>query len=240
MQKLLSVKLLSVFMVIGLLCGFMPAALAETTLANKQYKMVEPVTTIDVQEKDAAVVIQTAKTESILIEYVEPFDEELYDFSFEDGVLAIKKLKTIREAMGDAVPTGDYVLVITVPEREYKNITVKNISNGSATFKNLNAQEFSISIKNGNVVLDHTSSQDVSAAVSNGRIIFQYSDSGTYDCRVSNGQVWGYISGKKTDYSIEASIKHGRSNLCSQVIEGSSRSLGITVINGTISVQFTE
>lgn len=82
-------------------------------------------------------------TEEILVEYSDSMTDPWYDIDVADGVLKIEKNK-------GTVGVEENSVVITLPRKEYKNISI-DTSNGDIVFENVLSEKYKCFVENGDI-----------------------------------------------------------------------------------------
>lgn len=183
---------------------------------RKQYTAPDEVTSVNVEEVNTAITIQSIEDDDVQVEYSNLTNKELYSISLEEGVLTIQKDKKFN---ADSVKSNeDHSLIISLPEREYEKLSV-TAQNGSLS---IGAVEF----------------QDITAELTNGSVSFDGTNAVSNSCTVTNGNISGKLCGKQSEYAITTSLINGFSRLPSTASDGTSRTIHFSVTNGTIGVDF--
>lgn len=133
----------SVVMVIGMMWCIKTTAFAESEWVREKYQTDENISTIVVEEMGMAVTVQTGQTDDIVVEYSTLSTEKLYTFSVSNNVLTIKKMREVSISIKDPfnMPANYGALVITLPQKQYESIIIKNPSGGAAIFENVNSKK---------------------------------------------------------------------------------------------------
>lgn len=239
-KKRFSLRVLAAAVVVGLLCGLTPmgawaAAPAEeeenemhtlrtdrtveedVRYERRQYQTAEPVDRIEVDEVNAAIIVQAAKdanTETVTVDYADAAEPaaSLYTFTVEGGTLTIRKEREPEPPVLGLWWLGGYnyvsgqgftdrSLVITLPQKQYESISAV-AANGTITFKNVCAREMAGALAVGDIRLENTVSDIVELGAAKGDIEFRRARASVYDCAAAVGSIKGTLVGDKADYAI--------------------------------------
>lgn len=110
---------------------------------RKQFRSKDEVSEIIVKDKSADYLLRVSDTKELLVDYSDSTTDSWYDIDIVDGVLRIEKTK-------GTVGVEDNSVIITLPKREYKNISI-DTSNGDIVFKNVLSKKYNCSIENGDI-----------------------------------------------------------------------------------------
>ena len=96
---------------------------------RKQFRSTDEISEIIAKDSSTNYSLQISDTEELLVEYSDSATESWYDIDAADGVLKIEKTQ-------ETVGVEENSVIITLPEKEYKNISIET-SNGDITFENV-------------------------------------------------------------------------------------------------------
>lgn len=112
---------------------------------RKEFKSTEAVSKVIISDESADVVFKVADSNELSVEYAEASasEDEWYDISVSNGVLEIEKTES-------TVGVTDNSLIISMPNKEYEEISVETI-NGDIIFEEVNASIYRCNLKNGDI-----------------------------------------------------------------------------------------
>ena len=109
---------------------------------RKQFHSTDEISEIIAKDSSTNYSLQVSDTE-VLVEYSDSTTEPWYDIDVTDGVLKIEKNK-------GTVGVEENSVVITLPRKEYKNISI-DTSNGDIVFENVISEKYKFFVENGDI-----------------------------------------------------------------------------------------
>ena len=110
---------------------------------RKQFHSTDEISEIIAKDSSTNYSLQVSDTEEILVEYSDSMTDPWYDIDVADGVLKIEKNK-------GTVGVEENSVVITLPRKEYKNISI-DTSNGDIVFENVLSEKYKCFVENGDI-----------------------------------------------------------------------------------------
>lgn len=110
---------------------------------RKQFRSTDEISEIIVKDSSTNYSLQISDTEELLVEYSDSATESWYDINVADGVLDIEKTR-------GTVGVEENSVIITLPEKEYKNISIET-SNGDIDFENILSEKYKCFVENGDI-----------------------------------------------------------------------------------------
>ena len=110
---------------------------------RKQFRSTDEISEIIANDSSTNYSLQVSDTEELLVEYSDSTTESWYDIDVADGVLKIEKTQ-------GTVGVEENSVIITLPKKEYKNISIET-SNGNIVFENILAEKYKCFVKNGDI-----------------------------------------------------------------------------------------
>ena len=110
---------------------------------RKQFRSTDEISEIIAKDSSTNYSLQVSDTEEVLVEYSDSMIEPRYDIDVADGVLKIEKNK-------GTVGVEENSVVITLPSKEYKNISI-DTSNGDIVFENVLSDKYKCFVENGDI-----------------------------------------------------------------------------------------
>lgn len=130
------------FVGIGVLSGCMVTE-DHDEYERKQFRSTDEISEIIAKDSSTNYSLQVSDTEELLVEYSDSTTESWYDIDVVDGVLKIEKT---RETVG----VEENSVIIALPEKEYKNISIET-SNGDISFENVLSEKYKCFVENGDI-----------------------------------------------------------------------------------------
>ena len=206
--------------------------------ARKEYESGTGIDKIKIDETANSVILQSADTDTVLIEYYENPDKPSYEIEEKDGELKFEKNDRSSFKLFN-IDFSKKDVTVTIPE-DYKGKLDIELTAGEIEATSITASDIKIDNTTGSIKLDNVSSAgDIDVDNTTGEIVFTNLKSGG-DIKLENttGSIEGSIVGKESDYSIKADISTGDCNLSDS--KGGSKNLNVEATTGNIEITFTE
>lgn len=110
---------------------------------RKQFYSKDEISEVIVKDNSTNYTIQMADTEEVQVEYSDSPAQSWYDIDVVDEILKIEKTQ-------GTVGVEENSVFITLPEKEYQNITIET-SNGDINFKNVFFHKYKCFLENGDI-----------------------------------------------------------------------------------------
>nr|WP_300305483.1 DUF4097 family beta strand repeat-containing protein [uncultured Anaerostipes sp.] len=110
---------------------------------RKQFRSTDEISEIIAKDSSTNYSLQISDTEELLVEYSDSATESWYDIDVTDGGLTIEKTR-------GTVGVEENSVIITLPEKEYKNISIET-SNGDIDFENVLSEKYKCFVENGDI-----------------------------------------------------------------------------------------
>lgn len=110
---------------------------------RKQFRSTDEISEIIAKDSSTNYSLQISDTEELLVEYSDSATESWYDIDAADGVLKIEKTQ-------GTVGVEENSVIITLPEKEYKNISIET-SNGDIVFHDVLSKKYKCFVENGDI-----------------------------------------------------------------------------------------
>ena len=211
-----------------------------TDYVAKSYESDGQVKEIRIDDSANEIVLQTADTDKVTIEYFDDPERPLYEITEKDGKLEYKKSGRGKfKLINIDFSARERKTVVTVPA-DYDGILDIDLSSGSVVADGIMAGQLEIGNTSGSIELkDVRISGDVDLGNTSGSIEFTNLKSGG-DISIGNtaGSIEGSIEGSESDYTITSTTTAGSSNL--QNTTGGSKKLTAATTAGSIEITFTK
>ena len=110
---------------------------------RKQFRSTDEISEIIAKDSSTNYSLQISDTEELLVEYSDSATESWYDIDAADGMLKIEKTQ-------GTVGVEENSVIITLPEKEYKNISIET-SNGDIVFHDVLSKKYKCFVENGDI-----------------------------------------------------------------------------------------
>jgi lia operon protein LiaG len=154
---------------------------------RNEFKSKETVSKIVVSDESTDVLFQISDSEEMSVKYSDSSKKQVYDISVSNGILEIEKTKS-------TVGVDDTSLVISLPDKEYEEISV-NTTNGDIIFENVSSMVYRCDTENGDIkgtILGSMADYSCTVSVKNGDSTIDNNDinsTKTLEFNVKNGDV---------------------------------------------------
>lgn len=154
---------------------------------RNEFKSKETIRKIVVSDESTDVLFQISDSEEVSVKYSDLSKKQVYDISVSNGILEIEKTKS-------TVGVDDTSLVISLPDKEYEEISV-NTTNGDIIFENVSAMVYRCDTENGNIkgtISGSKADYSCTVSVKNGDSTIDNNDinsTKTLELNVKNGDV---------------------------------------------------
>ena len=220
-------------------------------LVQQTYTAEMDVDKIRIEEDYASVRIETGNVDRVQVSYMDHANSQAYRFSEGNDTLRIKNDSTTSSS------GVIYTTVITLPEKEYKEIEIEasnssiikmdvaadsvwvhNSSNTDVQLGGLTSRQIYTSLINGTVTVSDSAAYRLAVRLNTGMIQLEENVVEHYDCQVENGTIEGTVVGDPDEYNIRTSVDMGSNQLPSAARKRGNKDLRFHVGNGEINVQF--
>lgn len=154
---------------------------------RNEFKSKETIRKVVVSDESTDVLFQISDSEEVSVKYSDLSKKQVYDISVSNGILEIEKTKS-------TVGVDDTSLVISLPDKEYEEISV-NTTNGDIIFENVSAMVYRCDTENGNIkgtISGSKADYSCTVSVKNGDSTIDNNDinsTKTLELNVKNGDV---------------------------------------------------
>lgn len=154
---------------------------------RNEFKSKEAISKVVVSDESTDVLFQISDSEEVSVKYSDLSKKQVYDISVSNGILEIEKTKS-------TVGVDDTSLVISLPDKEYEEISV-NTTNGDIIFENVSSMVYRCDTENGNIkgtILGSKADYSCTVSVKNGDSTIDNNDinsTKTLELNVKNGDV---------------------------------------------------
>lgn len=211
-----------------------------TDYVAKSYESDGQVKEIRIDDSANEIVLQTADTDKVTIEYYDDPEKPMYTVGESDG-----KLEYLKSGRGKFrlinidFSASERKTVVTVPA-DYDGLIDIDLSSGSVIADGIAAGQINIGNTSGSIELNNVSiSGNVDIGNTSGSIEFTNLKADGDICFGNTaGSIEGTIDGSESDYTITSTTTAGSSNL--QNTTGGSKKLTAATTAGSIEITFTK
>ena len=160
---------------------------SDNNYERNEFKSKETISKIVVSDESTDVLFQISDSEEMSVKYSDSSKKQVYDISVSNGILEIEKTKS-------TVGVDDTSLVISLPDKEYEEISV-NTTNGDIIFENVSSMVYRCDTENGDIkgtTLGSMADYSCTVSVKNGDSTIDNNDinsTKTLEFNVKNGDV---------------------------------------------------
>lgn len=230
MKKFL-ITLLAAVTAAALFCG----AAAPVTTYSAGYQAPAGIDTIVVQDSCAAVVVQAADTDHVIIDYTYSSTYasqgvNLYDFAVAGSTLTVTKTREPNTSVTiQSKDTRTCTLTLQVPRQMLAGLTVSTTNdrvslngvsaqtavlstdNGRIEVADFNGSTLSSTTRNGKISMSGVTAQSLAATIQNsGTLKLENIAVDSCTAAVQNGSIVGSVMGSNTEYSLDLTAGGGK------------------------------
>ncbi len=203
-----------------------------------KYESKGKITSLEISEAAGEVIIQSADTDKITIEYFDNLKDPLYEVKEENGELEFFRNTKFHLVLFN-FSVAEKTTKITVP-KDYNGDLKVDLAAGKMVFNDISVKEMELSNASGSMELtDVKADGDIEIDSASGSVEFtNLFVKGDVSIDNAAGSVEGTIDGSKSDFSISTDVSAGSCNL-EDSSEGSQK-LDIDCAAGSVKIDFTK